>query len=62
MLFEYARIKSNALTDGLIRYENGKVYNTSKANEKIKKPLDKVTSIWYNQDVNNKQVIYERIG
>lgn len=31
MLFEYARIKSNALTDGLIRYENGKVYNTSKA-------------------------------
>lgn len=30
MLFEYARIKANALTDGLIRYENGKVYNTRK--------------------------------
>lgn len=30
MLFEYARIKANALTDGLIRYENGKVYNIRK--------------------------------
>lgn len=30
MLFEYARIKANALKDGLIRYENGKVYNTRK--------------------------------
>lgn len=30
MLFKYARIKANALTDGLIRYENGKVYNTNK--------------------------------
>ncbi|MPM61762.1 hypothetical protein SDC9_108622 [bioreactor metagenome] len=31
MLYEYARIKANALTDGLIRYENGQVYNTNKA-------------------------------
>jgi pimeloyl-ACP methyl ester carboxylesterase len=30
MLYEYARIKANALTDGLIRYENGQVYNTNK--------------------------------
>lgn len=30
MLYEYARIKANALTDGLIRYENGQVYNTKK--------------------------------
>lgn len=30
ILYEYARIKANALTDGLIRYENGQVYNTNK--------------------------------
>ena len=30
MLFKYARIKANALKDGLIRYDNGKVYNTRK--------------------------------
>lgn len=30
MVYKYARIKANALTDGLIRYENGQVYNTGK--------------------------------
>lgn len=30
MLYQYARIKENALNDELIRYENGQVYNSKK--------------------------------
>lgn len=30
MLYEYARMKANVLTDGIIRYENGQIYHTDK--------------------------------